>query len=65
MAGMRLMSAIGVEAEHGKLLVHRLDLLLQCLGRGGVFLDQRRVLLRHLSDVICLPEARRRSDQAG
>ena len=38
----------GVELEEGDALVHRLGLVLQRLGGGGILLDQRRVLLRHL-----------------
>ena len=37
-----------VEPEEADLLVHRLRLLLQRPGRGGILLDQRRVLLGDL-----------------
>ena len=48
--GLRCLSALGrvVELEEGDALVHGLGLMLQRLGGGGVLLDQRRVLLRHL-----------------
>jgi hypothetical protein len=36
-----------VELEEGNLLILRFRLVLDGLGRGGVLLDPRRVLLRH------------------
>ena len=47
--GPRLFSAlsVGLELEEGHALIHRLGLLLQCFGGGGILLHQSRVLLRH------------------